>query len=154
MKLPLGVGFVSASEVLLGIVTGFLGLMYAVYGFYGSLHLGWPRFFSSLGIAILLSLIAAGCFYTSAALSKGRTWAWKASWGIGLLAILPGAFFLFVSSQPWPNARGKEGWGFMIGLLVLVPGLLGWIALLLPSTRLFFERSHEGSLGQGSQSLF
>jgi hypothetical protein len=154
MKLPIGVVFVSAGEALLGIVTGFLGLMYAVYGFYGSLHLGWSRFFSSFGIAILLSLIAAGCFYTSAALSRGRTWAWKASWGIGLFTILPGAFFLYVSSQPWPNARGEEGWGFMIGLLVLVPGLLGCIALSLPSTRLFFERAHEGSPGQDSQTLF
>jgi hypothetical protein len=148
MKTPIGVGVVCAFEVLFGIETGLMGLMYFVFGFYGGLHEAWWRLLGSLGIASLLLIVSAGCFYTCSAVSRGgERWAWKASLGIGLLAALPGAFFIYGATKPWPNASGEEGWGFVIGLIVLVPVLCGWIALLLPSTRRFF------ALGRSSQPL-
>ncbi|WP_035359295.1 hypothetical protein [Edaphobacter aggregans] len=139
MKKPLGVVFVFVCEMILSLATGLLGLMYIVYGFYGLLHYDWSRCVSSVGVASVLLMIAAACYFTSSAFLDGLRWAWKASLGIGLMAGVFAMYCIYTSVASQTEGIFREGWGDGIGILILIPVLLGWAVLLLPSTRRFFQ---------------
>jgi hypothetical protein len=138
LKTPLSVRYVAACEWCLAGVSGFLGLMYLVYGFYGILRSDLIRVLISTAWAIAFTAVGAGCFYTASALWQGRRWAWRVSWLIGLIAAAPGGFFIWVTHRPWPGYRGEEGWGSWIGVALVLPAVLGFISLVLPRTRGFF----------------
>jgi hypothetical protein len=143
MKTPVGVRYVGACEIVLGVFTAFVGLMYVVYGFYGLIHLVWARVLLSVWIAGLMFAISVACFYTASGLSRGLKWAWRASWVIGLLAAFPGAHMYYLSGRPSPGAHGEGGRADVFAALWLLPIVLGGVALLLSSTRRFISVAKE-----------
>jgi hypothetical protein len=134
---PFSVMFVVVCEWGLGALIGFCSLMYFVYGFYGLLHASMLRFLDSVGIALLIGMLAAGCFYTGSELRRGRLWAWRVSWGIGALIGLLGWAVLRKTlwlSQP---QRADGYLGLLSGPVLLLLAVVGLVMLALPQMRRF-----------------
>ncbi len=138
LKAPFSVRYLAACEWFLSGIAGFLGLMYLVYGFYGLLHADFVRVLIATAWAVGMATVAVGCFYTASGLLRGRRWAWRASWLIGMAGAVPGGFFLGVFHRPWPGYGGEEAWGFLIDAALALPALAGFVSLVLPGTRRFF----------------
>jgi hypothetical protein len=134
---PFSVMFVVVCEWGLGALIGFSSLMFFVYGFYGLLHASMLRFLDSVGIALLIGALAAGCFYTGSALWNGRRWAWRVSWGIGALIGLLG--WAVLREVLWPSQPSSaDGYfGLASGPILLLFAVVGFVMLALPQMRRF-----------------
>lgn len=137
MKPPFGVRFIAVCEWLLGGLLAFYCLMFLVFGFYGLLHGAFIRLLSSLGNTALMAASAAGCFYTGAALVRGRRWAWIVSWGIGIAIAGFGCFVIWAWQDRSPNYKGHGQ--LLAGIAMLPVAALGFVSLVLPRTTRFFR---------------
>ena len=97
---------------------------------------GHNSFRSLIGALICLG-IAIALFFTARAAVNFRRWAYWTSLAYGLSIGLFGAAAIRDAylGVTMPNARGEEGFGFLIGVVLAFGSLIGLVGLALPPTR-------------------